>query len=404
MVTVMAIPAAQRMPPTADTPRIWRIALALLVFPALAVLSAAQTLAIVGESSKPAQAAAIAPWDGSVKAHLAKGAYQGQLAENAAAVVPPEPWIAALAREAYRRQPLTPEALAVIGSSLPEDERAEFWDLAAATSRRDTLLQGLLLDFQLKSGDLNRSIRTLNQILLVRADQRTPAFAALTQALHDPHSVDTFVDILGSDPEWGDAFLLAASRDKESLENLERIRERLPDDVVEPRTDRALILAFARANRLHMAHRLYARLATPANGAAPGWRSDIPPFDWQFAGEAGFRAQVVAGSERLGLNIARGKGGVFASRILPADGEFLRIRGKHDLKPQQQVERLTISASCVDNGAVLGESYFSASGIALDTAVPADCEFVAIVLSGRAWSDGERVSGSIAPLAIATDS
>lgn len=389
------------MPRPAEAPRGWRIALALVICPILAALSVAQTLAIVAESKQPAQAAALAPWDGSAKAHLAKGAYQGQLAKDAPTVAAPAPWIAKLAREAYRRQPLTPEALAVLGASLPNEEKAKFWDLAAKTSRRDTLLQGLLLDFQLKSGDLDQSIRTLNQILLVRADQRRPAFAALTQALRDPQSVDTFVDILSSDPEWGDSFLVTAARDSEGLENLGRIRERLPDETVEPRTDHALVLAFARANRLALAHKLYSRLA-PAGSDRAEWRSEIPPFDWQFAGEAGFRAQVIAGSDRLGLTIARGKGGVIASRILPAGGGSLRIRGAHDLKPQRQVERLTISAACVDTGAVLDQSRFTADSIEFETAVPADCAFVAVVLTGRAWSDGERISGSIAPLTIST--
>ena len=73
---VTAIPRTARMSPEAETlPSRWRLALVALIIPVLAVLAAAQTLAIVGETQRPDQAVTIAPWDGSARAHLAKAAY-----------------------------------------------------------------------------------------------------------------------------------------------------------------------------------------------------------------------------------------------------------------------------------------------------------------------------------------
>ncbi|MEC9068329.1 MAG: hypothetical protein VX569_13725 [Pseudomonadota bacterium] len=395
----MATRTATPMPRPADTPRAWRILLAGLVFPVLAIAAGAQTLAIVGESTRPKEAAAAAPWDGSAKAHLAKGAYQGQLAAGEA-VAPPEPWIVELARDAYRRQPLTPEALAVIGASLPDEQADAFWELAAQVSRRDTLLQGLLLDHHLGHDDLDRSIRVLNQLLLVRENQRERFFAALSQALPDPRSIDPFVEILAADPKWGDAFLVAASRNEEGLENLSRIRHRLPDGSIEAHVDQALISAFARSGQLDLAHDLHRRLAQK-QGERPGWQaSTIPPFDWRFVDEPGFRAQRVPESEQLDLLIARGKGGPFVTRIFRAQGSSIRLRANHQLEPAAQARRLSVSVSCAATGEVLAQENFSERQIALDTAIPERCPFVAVVLSGRAWSDEPRLHGTISPITV----
>src|SRR5690606_29993681 len=104
-----------------------------------------------------------------------------------------------------------------------------------------------------RADNLDGAIRVLNQILQVRVEQRPAAYVALTQALRDPRSVDTFVDILGTGPDWADGFLVAASRDKEALGNLGLIRQRLSDDVVDPATDRRLVHAFAGAGELQLA-------------------------------------------------------------------------------------------------------------------------------------------------------
>lgn len=389
------------MPDAAETrPSRLRLASVVLIFPVLAVLSAAQTLAIVGENSQPDKAATIAPWDGSAQAHFAKAAYQGQLAQNPATAEPPTDWIANLALEAYRRQPLVPGALAVIGAAQPGDGNAAFWGAAAKISRRDTLLQGMLLNFHLQADNLDDAIRVLNQILQVRVEQRPAAYIALTQALRDPRSVDTFVDILGTGPDWADGFLVAASRDKEALGNLGLIRQRLSDDVVDPKTDRRLVHAFASAGEFQLAYDLYARLSAERPEEVGGWSSEIPPFDWTLADQAGFRAQVLGGEEELQLEIARGKGGVFASRILPARSRALSISGQHDLKPQQQADKLEISVSCVDGDAQIAQGNLSGGTIALDATLPADCSFVKISLSGRAWSYGQRITGSISTLSI----
>jgi len=388
------------MPSGTDAlPSRWRAAVIILAFPVLAFFAFTQTLAIVVESRAPDKAAAVAPWDGSAGAHLAKAAYRGEFAASPEAAIPPSDEVVTLAREAYKRQPLVPGALAVLGAAMPAYDKAAFWKAAASISRRDTLLQGSLLNFYLQADDLDRSIRVLNQILLVRVDQRRAAYAALTQALHDTRSTDTFVDILKSGPDWGNGFLIAASRDNQALANLGLIRARLPDAAIDPETDRVLVDAFAKSGELDLAYDLYSRLSSE-RPAAQDWYSEIPPFDWHFANEPGFGAQLIGSSDHLQVNIARGKGGVFARRIVPARSESLSIRGQYDLKPPQQSDRLEISASCVGANAPLAQANFANGKILLDTALPAGCGFVEISLSGRIWSEGEGINGSIAPLTI----
>lgn len=383
-------------------PSRWRMALVILVFPLLAALAGAQTLAIIGEADHPDQAATIAPWDGSVRAHVAKAFYHAQLAADPATVEPPSERITALALDAYMRQPLVPEALAVIGAALPESDQADFWDAAASISRRDTLLQGLLLNFHLQNGNLDRAIRVLNQILQVRADQRRASYAALTQALRDSRSVDTFVDILGSGPDWGDGFLIAARRDKAALRNLALVRRRLPDGILDRRTDEILVRAFASSGELKLAYELYSRLSAQRLDETGGWSSEVPPFDWVLADEPGFRAQVIGGSQQLQLDIARGKGGVFAQRILPARSRSVSIRGQHDLQPQRGA-RLEIAVACVGSDGIVAQANLVDGNIVLNATLPPACGFIEISLSGRAWSDGQPIMGNIGQLHIAME-
>src|SRR5690606_11618900 len=115
----------------------------------------------------------------------------------------------------------------------------------------------------------------------------------------------------------------------------------------------------------------------------------------------GFRAQVIGGEEELLLMIARGKGGVFAKRILRAGSQALSISGRHDLKPQQQADRLEIAVACVGGDGPIAQENLAEGKIALNAVLPADCGCVEISLSGRACSYGQRITGSIAPLTIA---
>lgn len=362
-----------------------------------------QAVAIVGEDNQPGEAARVAPWDGSVLAHFAKAAYSSRLAATAGNVTRPPEWVGRLALEAYERQPLTPEALAVIGAGLPQNRKASFWDAAADISRRDTLLQGLLLKFHLQTGRLDASIHVLKQILQIRASERRAAYGALGQALRDRRSVETFADILRDDPEWGDSFLVTAARDKEALPNLALLRQQLPTAVVDAATDRTLVHAFAKAGQLDLAYHLYARLSSQRSGQTNAWSSEIPPFDWSFADEPGFRAQAFGESEQLSLNIARGKGGVLASRILPARSRTLTIRGQHALKPPGQADRLEIALACLGAEGNFAQTTFTGGRIALSAAVPPNCGYVELTLSGRAWSEGERIVGTVSPLTITAE-
>ena len=387
------------------TGSIVRLVLVAIVAIALAALAAMQTASSVMQRTSPVVAQKLAPWDGSSRAYLAMRLYTAAMAQAAQAGSSEVPGVEPLAEEslkAYQRDPLTPGALAIIASSLPAEEQALLWPEIDRLSRRDTVSQTLLLQDAANRRDLDAMIVKLNQILLVRPSRGPAIYGLMSQAVRDPLSVPALTKMLQDDPPWGEAFLQTAAGDAEALDNLVTIRAALPDASVEADTDTKLIGALANAGKFSSAYTLYRKLEASMPQDAGPWKNELPPFDWNLQSGLNFKAEAVDDGKQLEFEIGRGKGGDFASRIVPASGSSISVRGTYNLKTTGRNAPLTANVTCGGSEAPLASSEFADGQIALDAALPASgCDFVRVALSGRAWSDGEPITGQVSDLAIA---
>lgn len=421
------------------SPSIVRVAIVGLVAILVAGLVAIQTASTIAQRSNPVVANKLAPWDGTALAYLQSRQYMAEMAQQVAnqqaaaqaaaeaAAEPPMPGrpvepaptqqasaerladpqaYASKARQAYVQQPLSPDALALVGASLPVEAQARFWPLAARISRRDMLLQTFLLQYHAQERAVDALLANLNQVLLVRPSRGPTIYGYMSQALRDPTSVEAFAGLLGTDPPWGEEFIQAAARDELALDNLVQIRSQLPEGTIDRETDISLVSALANAGKYHGALALYRGLKTPEAEEPSAWTSDIAPFDWIFVTELGFRARVDSATDALEYNIDRGKGGTLARKVVPVQGGVLHVRGSYTQAELDFGDPLTLSATCAGTDIVFGSTEFAAGQILLDAPIPVDgCDFVLLALSGRAWSDGEPISGTVSALEISfTDS
>lgn len=362
----------------------------------VALVAFLQSSALYAERTNPAGAAARAPWDGAMLASLAKAGVAAEL-QTDSSLASGSSQFQALALDAYVKQPLSPSALATLAAVSEEGIKADLFEAVAQISRRDFVLQGLLLQHHSAQSNLPKSLAVLNQLLLVRVSQRPMVFDAFKGALLDPSSIEPFAGVLDTNPIWGDDFLVAAAKDSAVLTNLAVLRGRLDDENVAPETDKALALAFAANGNVSEAFRLYENTRS-ADDEQTGWISDIAPFDWALTDERGFSARS-QNSETLTVRIQPGKGGVFARRLVEASALPNRLVARHAFSRQEQLKDLYLAISCADTGTEIARSSFDIDRVMVEMGdKPEACQFFEIAFGGRAWSGRDAVAGSLSPL------
>ncbi|WP_165859714.1 hypothetical protein [Tsuneonella suprasediminis] len=366
-----------------------------------ATYAALDTSANILSRRQPDYAVSIAPWNGTTNDDLAAGIYRAQVAETPENPERPSPQAERYALNAYKQAPLSPASLAIISLSKAEPESRELLHLASTISRREPLLQAALLRNYAASGEVSQSIRVLNEILLVRRQQRPQLYQILAGMLENDDSFSAFLEVFRTRPDWMNGFLDYAAQNPRALQNLAKLRARLPNDAIESTTDRTLLIAFARTGDIASAYKLYTHLIKKRT-STKGWDSSVPPFDWALSDKDGFQASVPGDSDDLNISIKPGKGGVFATKIIPVNGgDSLHIQGNFKGTGFTDTSPLEVSVSCVELGSTLGSTQFTSSPIDLSiSSIPAECHFAAIILNGRAWSFGGKIKATISPLSI----
>lgn len=366
-----------------------------------ATFATMDTSANILSRRQPDYAASIAPWNGTANENLAAGIYRAQIAQLPTNRERPSPQAVTYALNAYKQAPLSPASLAILSFSQAESKSRKLLALSSTISRREPLLQAALLQSYADSGKVSQSIGVLNQILLVRWQQRPQLYKILTGMLESDDSLPAFLEVFHTRPDWMNGFLRYAATNPEAQKNLAKLRSRLPNDAVESATDRTLLIAFAKTGDIVSAHKLYTRLIKEQT-SSKGWDSSVPPFDWALSNKDGLQASVPGDSNNLNVSIKPGKGGVFATKLIPVTGgDSLHIHGEFTGTDFTDTSPLEVSATCVESTSTIGSAQFTSSPIDLSISnIPAECHFAAIMLSGRAWSFGGRIKATISPLSI----
>lgn len=301
------------------------------------------------------------------------------------------------ARETLSRSLLSPLALAVVAWEAPGERRAALMRAGERISRRDSFLQGMLVQHYVDNEENVRALEAMNALIRVHPATSNGIVSAMVPLLEDEAVIPNFAAMMADGAPWANDLIVAASEEPQLADNLARLRLGLPETAaIDAKTDRVLVNQYARAQGFSKAKALYSRLRRDTSAqdmvGVLDWRSEFAPFDWTFADDFNAYARSRDGGG-LDVRIRPGHGGVLATRVVyPAEGVD-RLVVEHDFEPSQQ---LALTIACADATEPFATATFERSPIMLDLdARGTECEAVRIVLAGRAWSTGDTIEGTI---------
>ncbi|QWC57947.1 hypothetical protein F7D01_13550 [Erythrobacter sp. 3-20A1M] len=377
----------------------------------LAVAAGAQTAGLVLAKSAPVLATQISPISASANENIARSLERAALAPAGTA----QPVSSELrgraegyAIRAARYDPLAVDAQAVLATRLPVEARLKAVLASNVLSRRSSLLNSALLEEYRRTGDIAGVLRVLDTTLQIRPGLAPQIMPLMVQLLKQPGSVRVFGEILSQHPEWVNAFLQRAAADRSVADKMVALRTILHrGSTITLETDRDIMSALIKAGRLADAARIYKLVRPDGDSAVSGsadslsWRNDLPPLDWKFADERGLYARNSARDPDLKISVRPGFGGQLAERSLALGDGVRGLLLEHDLQPTDSLSSLSLKVTCLTNGQTLAKSDFGPSPMRLQfRASGQNCPIARIVIDGRVWSDGRRVSGTIAPIKV----
>ncbi|WP_128891519.1 hypothetical protein [Erythrobacter sp. HKB08] len=392
----------KRGPSIADPARAIVAVLAGLL---IAALLALQSISSVTTRRAPDLAVSLMPLNGLAKEQLAARQFTGGVTK-ADEVVPSAKAATPSASGAFAGEALTPKAIAILAlASADPAQRDRILAAATSLNRRDLLLQGLVLEEQVKARDYAGSLATLDRLMRVHPEQKPALFPLLQRALSEDDAIPAFAEILDGSSDWHDDFLEFAVRDPASLAGLASLRE--SGDVGSEEFERRLIQGLADNGQVDRAYSLFqlASGKSAARGTAGpiDWQADYAPFDWRFADEGGFRAQQGRFEEQAEIYVRGGKGGLIADRLIRAPAGRFAIRATHRIQPVDQVRDVRLQLRCAGSETPFFDERFGRGENLFEVgSAPAGCEFMSVGIQARAWSGRSALRGTIDRLEIVT--
>lgn len=394
-----------------------RLAVAGLFAIPLALVSGAHGLSSASLRSAPQLSLAAFPYNGLAHERMAFRTFEANAAAGpekpvsqegmpqSARLVRNANMVAKAAREAIRREPLAPQAFAILALAEREPARkAAIVTHASWLSRRDLIVQALVLEQKGAAKDYVGVLGTIDEILRVHPERQGEFFPILVQALEVKAAVPGYARLLARPLPWRDAFLTFAVAQDEALENLAAVRERIVPENTD--FDRKLIARLAATGSLSTAERIYHKVDKAGDPAARpaglAWTSDFPPFDWKLADGPGFRAQIGNRQDQLEIDVAPGNGGVIASRLVRNPGRPFTISVTHAIEPLAQIKDVKLVIACPGQSAAAFERAFAArqNAFVIDQTFP--CDYLDLAIAARSWTDARALSGTLSPLRITT--
>jgi hypothetical protein len=287
-------------------------------------------------------------------------------------------------------------AILSISQETPAGRRAST-AAVARLSRRGRILNFAILQDAISRNDAQQSIDALNNLFFIYPGFVPRFLPTMVSYLGDPSNISQLRKILETDPAWADDFFVS-NVSGEVLVNMAQLRIALGDSVtLTEETDRHLVARLASAGLWTESFDLRERLTddvTITGEEAINWQADYPPFDWNLADDRHLYARPDTTGLKLRIRIAPGQGGLLASRVVnvPADARSLSL--SHSLVPASGLENLTLSATCVESQTELAATAFRPMTAKL-TFNGERCDWIAIAIAGRAWSNESAITGEI---------
>lgn len=343
----------------------------------LGVLAAAAvgatSFAIANQTRKPAVAMAVGvPPQGLAQAGVARALYGSRLVKNPKAR--PGAPERRLAERAFAAEPLAANALPILIAGLAADgdrqQSEALLQLAGKVTRRDRLINAMLIDEELPKNRPDRVIKLFDRAMAVSYEVRGFYLERLADATAAPGALQALVPMLGRSPDWSAEYWNAVVLRPQVVPQAGELRLRIAAAPWNQRkqlgSDAGLIRELITAKQFETASALAGAMglkAAPGDSLIdPGFSQTprFPPIDWELV-ESG----------EIGVSIDRAKGNLLLSSLPASEGIVARqltalAPGRYRLNWQVSGLKtapgteLRFRLSCVDPGLDGGKSLDSA--------------------------------------------
>ena len=366
---------------------------ALCLCAVLAAVSFSQSI-VVGASGMPSMRTSVGiPYIGDATNDRSAALYKGGDFEGALTA----------AAVSHSVNPLSASRSAILSLSVSASTEPKALRSSLALSRRDTLASGLNILLEANGGSLKSALSVINQQATVRPILIPQMMPTVVPLLEQPDAIPLFSELL-SDPDivWRDAFLREAARTDNLLDKAFELRSNIESSAsVEPETDIALMRSLLRAGRVNHAFILYTELEeSTVDSFQTNWPTQFPPFDWSFKTVKDGWARLDNQAQYLEINLAPGTGGILASRIVRVTDASARLAVKGRTAKLSDRDRFEAEVSCLAEKKPLARLSLSERPNSTIDFDKNTCDFVQLVVSGRAWSTGSGLQASLRHLRL----
>lgn len=373
--------------------------------------SFAHMQAAVYRAANPAFVTQLPISDGLAKGELAVVMFSKTLEQRRNPDALPDAATIALAKQAIAQEPLSANAIAILGIGSPDaDRRLRLLELASIVDKRNYPAQSrLLLAYAQReqSGDI---LHMLDRIFKSHPDQRQFYFPALNSIIAAGQDADALAALFTAEPAWADQFFGQAGADRAASENAAKLRLSLADyALTRPPTDRVMIQGLADSGHFAQAMAFYravqaGRLRSPPmpDGQGGGAPLDYPPLDWVFV-DTGSRSAGVVADHGISVRLAPGDAGALGRRLIAVPPGI--YQGKATILPGtggQLETRLQIS--CAEAGVAANQLEIvigSANPAERQVTIPPGiCRYFWVALHGSALRSPVEVDAVIRDLVL----
>jgi len=294
---------------------------------ALAIWVGASSYVISNEVKAPAAAHAVGLVPtGTTSANYAMMTYGVRALKNPKAA--PNKGEVDLARAAYRVEPLSSTALALIIPAMSEGRtRLALLARSGELSRRNSLLNEEQIRIAALRGDDRAFFRWLSRSVLTNNDLGAAYVGAMAEATAKDGAVAALAPVIGPAPSWSESYWRQVIQRPASLMNAAKLRAAVAQppwrQTAVSRWDRYLSMGLANRGDFDAAQALYKGLGLAREGRSANLVSDggfgrqprLPPFDWQLAVSGTLGASIDEKDKSLLVSAIGGARG-FAARQL----------------------------------------------------------------------------------------
>lgn len=327
----------------------------------------AQSAVIVNQRRAPARSVTIGvPPQGWAKASLSRAKQAARLGKKPKSF--PSPPERRLAQEAFAAEPLATSVLPVLIQSLEADGKSvqskRLLALAGGLTRRDNLLNAMLIDEALRRQQPERAVQLLGRAMSVDYDARYFYVGRMAAATASRGAMNILAPMLGRNPKWSADYWVAVLRNPAVMPQAGNLRLRLagkPWNLKKPaNTDFDLVAELASRRQQRLAYDIARSLGMPAPqggellmGASFDREPRFTPFEWEMLQTGDIGTTIEPKARTLSISTLPAASGIAVRQIayVPGAGSY-RLRWKLAGLKSNPDAALKFRLACVEAGKV----------------------------------------------------